>query len=92
MRFDGLIERARGHLYVQLRNQEPGHLRDYKIETSTLENFKRIHNLLRAISKLVLRQAQPSTPAPPANPTKEANVSATRNVRPGVEHGRGDVS
>jgi phosphate:Na+ symporter len=55
-RFNGMIERARGHLYVQLTSQEPERLGDYKIENSTLENFQRIHNLLRAISKLIVKQ------------------------------------
>jgi phosphate:Na+ symporter len=64
--FNGLIERARSHLYAQLRSQDPAHLGDYKIETSTLENFKRIHNLLRTISELVLRETQANAQATPA--------------------------
>jgi len=42
---------------VQLRSQEPDHLRTYKLETNTLENFRRIHNMLRAICKMTLNQA-----------------------------------
>ena len=36
------------------------------LETSTLENFKCIHNLLRTISKFVLKEAQPNAQATPA--------------------------
>ncbi|MCP5141195.1 MAG: Na/Pi cotransporter family protein [Gammaproteobacteria bacterium] len=74
--FIGLIERARGHLYAQLRNQEAKHLGDFKIETSTLENFRRIHNLLRAICKRVLKPVAP----PPPSPEPETTPDNTPNT------------
>lgn len=61
--FNGLVERVRGQLYTRLRSQEPDHLRIYKLETNTLENFKCIHNMLRAICKMILEQATPATEA-----------------------------
>jgi len=70
--FNGLIERARGHLYVQLRSQEPDQLQDYKLEMNTLENFKRIHNMLRAICKMTLKQAAPADEKSPNEPLPEA--------------------
>lgn len=53
--FNGMVERARSDIYVRLKNEGTNDLAAYKIETSTLENFKRIHNLLRRISKLISR-------------------------------------
>jgi Na+/phosphate symporter len=54
--FNGLVERARAHLYTQLRSDAPSTLQDYKLESNTLENFKRIHHTLRGICKLILAQ------------------------------------
>lgn len=57
LRFYGLIERTRSHLYVRLKTEQPEHLLVYKIETSTMENFKRIHNQLRSICKLIVDES-----------------------------------
>jgi len=77
--FDGMIERTRGHLYVQLKSQAPEHLGDFKIETSTLENFKRIHNMLRAICKLQLQQAGPADLANKGDSTEALAPAGTKN-------------
>jgi phosphate:Na+ symporter len=61
--FNGLVERARGHLYIQLRSEKPERLREYKLESNTLENFKRIHNMLRSICKLILERGTPAVEA-----------------------------
>jgi phosphate:Na+ symporter len=52
-RFNGMIERIRSNLYLRMKSETPEHLALYKIETSTIENFRRIHNLLRRICKLI---------------------------------------
>ena len=74
---NGLIARARGHPSVQPRRQAPEHLGNYRIETSTLENFKRIRNLLRATTRLILRQeAEPAqTDRPNTAEMADENVS-----------------
>ncbi len=54
LRFYGLIERTRSHLYVRLTTEKPEHLLVYKIEISAIENYKRIHNHLRNICKLIV--------------------------------------
>jgi len=53
-RFNGLVEKARTNVYNRLKSEKGGGLAVYKIETSTIENFRRIHNLLRRICKLIL--------------------------------------
>jgi phosphate:Na+ symporter len=53
-RFNGLVEKARTNVYSRLTSKKGGGLAVYKIETSTIENFRRIHNLLRRICKLTL--------------------------------------
>jgi phosphate:Na+ symporter len=50
---NGLLERTRSHLYVQLKGDNPKQLQEYKLESNTLENFRRIHMMLRSICKLV---------------------------------------
>ncbi|MBT8130131.1 MAG: Na/Pi cotransporter family protein [Gammaproteobacteria bacterium] len=51
--FNGMIELTRSNLYVRMKSEKPEHLALYKIEASTIENFRRIHNLLRRICKLI---------------------------------------
>lgn len=70
--FNGMIERTRAHLYTRLKSHEPQRLETYKIETSTLENFRRIHNLLRATAKLILSQASQPVQESTGTPVKEA--------------------
>lgn len=60
--YNGLIELARSYLYVQMKSEEPEQLSLYKIETSTLENFRRIHNLLRRICQLITKDREPQPP------------------------------
>ena len=65
-----MIERARSHLYIRLKTEQPDHLVLYKIEISTMENFKRIHNQLCNISKLILNEpAKYETPISQDNAT-----------------------
>ena len=71
--FNGLIERARGHLYLRLREEKPEHLQSYKLESNALENFKRIHNMLRAICKLVAEKTAPSSEARPSVAALDSN-------------------
>ena len=52
--FNGMVERARNHQYAQLKDGNIEQLQEYRLESNTLENFKRIHNMLRAICKLIL--------------------------------------
>ena len=52
--YNGLIELTRSHLYLRLKSDQSKHLELYKIETSTIENYRRIHNLLRRICKLII--------------------------------------
>jgi phosphate:Na+ symporter len=66
--FNGLVERARAHLYTQLRGDSPSTLQDYKMESNTLENFKRIHHTLRAICKLILEQDDAEGPVSQQDP------------------------
>ena len=58
--FNGLVERLRGHLYLRFRGDRRGQLQNYKLESNTLENFRRIHALLRAICKLIRDEAPSS--------------------------------
>jgi Na+/phosphate symporter len=63
-RFNGLVEKARTNVYNRLKGERGGGLAVYKIETSTIENYRRIHNLLRRICKLILGEEadlQPQT-------------------------------
>ena len=62
LRFYGLIERTRSHLYVRLKTEQPEHLLVYKIEISAMENFKRIYNQLRNICKLILSSSNDKEP------------------------------
>jgi phosphate:Na+ symporter len=50
---NGLLERARSHFYVQFRSSRPDQLQEYKLESNTLENLRRIHLMLRSICKLI---------------------------------------
>jgi phosphate:Na+ symporter len=52
-RINGLLERTRSHLYLRLRSDRPNQLKEYKLESNTLENYRRIHNMLRSICKLI---------------------------------------
>ncbi len=52
--FSGLIERARSHLYNRLTKESPEHLAVYKIESNTIENYRRIHALFRHICELIV--------------------------------------
>lgn len=56
--FNGLIERARSSLYIRLKAEAPERLALFKVETGTIENFRRIHNLLRRICKLIVHDPQ----------------------------------
>lgn len=69
--FNGLIERTRSHLYVRWKQEKPEHLQLYKIETSSLENFRRMHNSLRGLCKLIIQ----NTPAE-ENPAPEQETPA----------------
>ncbi|NNJ98060.1 MAG: Na/Pi cotransporter family protein [Gammaproteobacteria bacterium] len=60
--YNGLIESTRSHLYVQMKSETREQLSLYKIETSILENYRRIHNLLRRICGLIIK----GTDNPPA--------------------------
>ena len=53
-RFGGLIERARSHLYSRLTQESPEHLSVYKIESNTIENYRRIHHLLVSVCELLI--------------------------------------
>ena len=53
--YNGLIERTRSYLYFQMKSERVEELSLYKLETSTLENYRRIHNLLRRICLLVTK-------------------------------------
>ncbi|MEE4202206.1 MAG: Na/Pi cotransporter family protein [Halieaceae bacterium] len=57
--FNGLVERARGHLYAQLRSDQPEEIQEYKLEWNTLENFRHIHTMLRSICKLIVQRNAP---------------------------------
>ncbi len=70
LRFYGLIERTRSHLYVRLKTEQPEHLLVYKIEISAMENFKRIYNQLRNICKLIVSESEKAeTPDSENKPT-----------------------
>jgi phosphate:Na+ symporter len=56
--FNGMIELTRSNLYIRMKSEKPEHLALYKIETSTIENFRRIHNLLRRICKLITQDEE----------------------------------
>ena len=60
--YNGLIERARSYLYFQIKSEREEELSLYKLETSTLENYRRIHNLLRRICLLVTKDREISSP------------------------------
>lgn len=68
MHFNGLVERARSNVYVRLKNEQTEDLAVYKMEISTIENFRRIHNLLRRLCKLILREDIEPKADPPATP------------------------
>jgi phosphate:Na+ symporter len=42
--FNGLVERARAHLYSRLTQESPEHLAVYKVESNTIENYRRMHH------------------------------------------------
>lgn len=50
---NGLLERARSQLYMQLKSDKPNQLQEYKLESNTLENYRRIHMMLRSICRLI---------------------------------------
>jgi hypothetical protein len=55
-----------------MKSEKPEELSLYKIETSTLENYRRIHNLLRRICLLILKDRevqQPQNEKPEVSPT-----------------------
>ena len=57
--YNGLIELTRSHLFVRLKSEASRHLALFKIEASTIENYRRIHNLLRRICKLITVAEEP---------------------------------
>jgi phosphate:Na+ symporter len=69
---NGLLERARSHFYLQFRSSRPDQLQEYKLESNTLENFRRIHLMLRAICKLI----QASKTAVQGDDAEESSASA----------------
>jgi phosphate:Na+ symporter len=88
--FNGLSERVRSGLYTRLKSERPEHLALYKIETGTIENLRRIHNLLRRICKLIVRDPQkekrtaatePSGSNEAENPDKPDGPDITDNRR-----------
>jgi len=56
--YNGLIELTRSHLYIQMKSERAEELSLYKIETSTLENYRRIHNLIRRICRLITKDKE----------------------------------
>ena len=56
--YNGLIERCRSNLYFQMKSEREDELSLYKLETSTLENYRRIHNVLRRICLLVAKDRE----------------------------------
>ncbi|MGV6826689.1 MAG: Na/Pi cotransporter family protein [bacterium] len=54
--FIGLLEQARSHLYRRLTTESPEHLAVYKLESNTLEHYRRIHVMFRSICKLLLEE------------------------------------
>ncbi len=54
--FRGLIENARSHLYWRLTSESQEHLAVYKLESNILENYRRIHSIFVAISKLIINE------------------------------------
>lgn len=81
---NGLMERARGHFYTQFRSSRPDQLREYRLESNTLENFRRIHLMLRSICKLI----QASRTAVQGDDTEDG---ATAGERSRVESGKAPV-
>ncbi len=61
-KFNGLVEHARSHLYLRLKTETPEHLIVYKIETSSIENFRQIHNQLRGICRLIIENSSEDEP------------------------------
>jgi len=59
--------------YKQLRGEKHDQLQDYKLESNTLENFKRIHNMLRSICKLIMEWTTYSTEASRPDATSTAD-------------------
>ena len=51
--FNGLVERARAHLYSRLTQESPEHLAVYKIESNSIENYRRIHHQFVNICNMV---------------------------------------
>ncbi len=74
--FNGLFERARSHLYMQLTSEKPNQLQDYKMESNTLESFKRIHSMLRFICKLILEQKTPDIEADPKVAAEQTDIKS----------------
>ena len=56
--FTGLIERARSHLYSRLTQESPEHLSVYKIESNTIENYRRIHSMFVRICEMIANQGE----------------------------------
>ena len=61
-RFSGLIERARSHLYSRLTQESPEHLSVYKIESNSIENFRRIQTMFVRICELIVKMDEEATP------------------------------
>ena len=60
-RFNGMIEHAHSHLYLELASEKTDQLALYKLTNSTIENFRRLHNLFRQICRLIQKTGQPAT-------------------------------
>ena len=74
--FNGMIELTRSHLYIRMKSGGYEHLELYKIETSTIENYRRIHNLLRRICKLMLMDDEAPLPGATEQPAVETGTQA----------------
>ncbi|MDX1698945.1 MAG: Na/Pi symporter, partial [Thiohalobacterales bacterium] len=60
-RFNGMIEHAHSHLFLELASEKTDRLALYKLTNSTIENFRRLHNLFRRICNLVQKTGLPAT-------------------------------
>ncbi len=74
--FNGMIEMTRSHLYLRMKSGGYEHLELYKIETSTIENYRRIHNLFRRICKLIYMDDEMRPPEETQQPAVETGTPA----------------
>ena len=70
-RFSGLTEHTRAHLYTRLTQESPEHMAVYKIESNSLENYRRIHALFRHICALILEETSSKQEVPEQSEAQE---------------------